>query len=938
MMKSLKERVLFRVFRIGRYYAWWVLAFLLILTGLGVYYIRDIPLRSSFLDLLPRNDPLINQYRENEQYLAQSNYVALLLTVPSDPPEEERKALLLAAAERISDLLREDPEFVEVRYLQQISPRIPDQYLHLFRLDQEEIEQIEQSLRLAQQTLAGGEKEPILPPGETLGTVYQRISQLFNDALYSGDLSAGIDSPKLAEIEQDLSSFKALNDAVKHAIDGIDELAKVTGAVEALTSIFTPSGDVAAQREPAPFFSRDKTRLLVTVQPRYPSGRGVEYSQLVMGKIEEAIAEADLEKLGVQVGITGTYAFTAETNAVVNSDMLLTTIISSIGVFVILFFAFGSIFYSIIAIVPLLVSVVLTMSWAKLALGGFNLVTTFLPALVLGLGIDYAIHIIARYSEERSKGSSLNRALYAAVLHKGEASFFAAATTCLVFVGLLTARSRALFEMGAITSVGVMIAFLVTLFLIPALITLAHYVLHFRHKEHVASHAARLGGFFRFVTGKARAIFVIVLVLTFFVTFQAARTSFVFSSTDLVPHVKPQDVVDDILAHFEGSPTGLGSFFTFYASTEAELKNIVSHLSQNDLVEDIRSAEGILPVNLAEQQKTLNDLDIQSYVDQLALLEQSLEERSAISAQIRALLAQFALLQYGASLNGRVDIALLSDEILTQLRDIQLKINSLDVERAKEAVASLRNALEDLDTNLAGLRDLPPMETLLRDILLAYPEGIRTRYITPDGEFIVQARVSGRIFSDDNLEKFDQFASSFSDNYFGMPLASKRLEDYMKRDFYISTLIAIALIILVLWQSLRGWVRTLLAASPLVLGYIWMLGGMRLLSIDFNFLSIIISPLLIGIGVDNGIHVLHRTMEERSLNPNGAVERGSSATAVAVIVTSLTTMLVFGSLLAARTPGLRMLGTSALLGIGFSLLFSLLFLPAALRIEGGRRV
>jgi len=938
MMKSLKERVLFRVFRIGRYYAWAVLAFLLLLTGLGVYYIRDIPLRSSFLDLLPRNDPLINQYRENEQYLAQSNYIAILLTVPADPPEEERKATLLSAAEEISGILRQDPEFTEVRYLQQISPRIPDQYLHLFRLDQQEIVQIEQSLRLAQETLSGGEKKPLLPAGETLGTVYQGISQVFNDALYSGDLSAGVDSPKLSEIEQELSSFKALNDGVMRAIDGIDELPKATEAVEALTSIFTPSSDAASGREPAPFFSRDKTRLLITVQPRYPSSRGVEYSKLVMGKIKEAIAKADPAKLNVQVGITGTYAFNAETNVVINSDMLLTTIISSIGVFVILFLAFGSIFYSIIAIIPLLVSVVLTMSWAKLAVGGFNLVTTFLPALVLGLGIDYAIHIIARYSEERSKGSALNRALYAAVLHKGEASFFAAATTCLVFVGLLTAKSRALFEMGAITSIGVMIAFLVTLFLIPALITVAHRLFRFRHREHVASHAAHLSWFFRFVTGKAHAIFVIVLVLTFFVTFQAARTSFVFSSTDLVPHVKSQDVMNDILAHFEGSPTGLGSFFTFYASTEAELKEIVSHLSENDLVEDVRSAEGILPVNLAEQQKMLNDLDIQTYIDQLSLLEQSLEERSAISAQIRALLAQFALLQYGASLNGRVDIALLSDEILNQLRDIQLKINSLNVEGAKQAVASLRNALEDLDANLEELRDLPPMETLLRDILLAYPEGIRTRYITPDGEFIVQARVSGRIFDNDNLEKFDQFASSFSDNYFGMPLASKRLEDYMKRDFYISTLIAILLIIIVLWRTLRGWIRTLLAASPLVLGYIWMLGGMRLLSIDFNFLSIIISPLLIGIGVDNGIHVLHRTMEERSLNPDGAIERGTSATAVAVIVTSMTTMLVFGSLLAARTPGLRILGTSALLGIGFSLLFSLLFLPAALRVEGGRRV
>jgi predicted RND superfamily exporter protein len=55
-------------------------------------------------------------------------------------------------------------------------------------------------------------------------------------------------------------------------------------------------------------------------------------------------------------------------------------------------------------------------------------------------------------------------------------------------------------------------------------------------------------------------------------------------------------------------------------------------------------------------------------------------------------------------------------------------------------------------------------------------------------------------------------------------------------------------------------------------------------------------------------------------------------------VTSLTTMLVFGSLLVARTPGLRMLGASALLGIGFALLFSILFLPAALKVEGGKRV
>jgi len=188
------------------------------------------------------------------------------------------------------------------------------------------------------------------------------------------------------------------------------------------------------------------------------------------------------------------------------------------------------------------------------------------------------------------------------------------------------------------------------------------------------------------------------------------------------------------------------------------------------------------------------------------------------------------------------------------------------------------------------------------------------------------------------MKEFDAFASSFSDKYFGMPLVARQLQDYMKRDFLVSTALAALLIALTLWRSLRGGMRALFAASPLILGYIWMLGGMRLLHIDFNFINITISPLLIGIGVDNGIHIIHRYTEERKVDPEGAVERGGRMTAAAVMVTSLTTMLVFGSLLFARTPGLRILGISALMGIGFTLTFSLLFLPAALHVEKGKRV
>ncbi len=936
---SLRERLLRGAFRVGRYYAWWVVIVFLLLTGLGVYYVRDIPLRSSLFDLLPTDDPIIDEYRENEQYSARSDEIGILITLvdPEGVDAAEREVLLLSAAESMTASLHEEPEIVDARYLHEISPAIPDQYLQLFELDAAELVRIEESVELARSAIVGGEDLASLPADTTLGSAYRSISQGFNEALYRGDFTAVIGSGRFEDLRAQLESVKSLNLGAMAAIDGLPGLGEVTSAVEELSGIFTPSTDDAS-REPTAFFSKDKASLVLQATARYPSERGVDYSERVTEAVERAIERADPEALGVRVGVTGMYQYNAATNAVVNADMLRTTIISSIGVFLIFLLAFGSVFYSIVAVVPLLISVALTMAWAKACVGGFNLVTTFLPALVLGLGIDYAIHLISRYAEERNRGRSLNRALYAAVLHKGTASFGAATTTSFVFLGLLTARSRGLFEMGAITSVGVMISFLVTLLLLPALITLTHYVFRVHLKETVAGYVTRTAGLFRFITGRGRAIFVIIVVLTFFVTFQAARTSFVFSSNDLVPHVESQDVMEQILADFEMNPSGMGSYFTFYASTEVELREVVSNLSEHELVDAVESAASILPVDLTDQQQKLQAIDIAAYVDQLRLLEASLGERPVVLTEIRGLLAQFALLQYGASMNGLVDLALTSHEILEQLRGVQLRLDNLEVDEAKESVASLRVALERLNVNLQDVRELPPVETLLRDILQAYPEGIRSQYLTQEGDFIIQARVDRSIYDGGNLAAFNQFAASFSDDFFGMPLVAQRLEEYMKRDFFLSTALAVVLILIVLRGSLRGWIRALLAASPLILGYIWMLGGMRLFSIDFNFLSITISPLLIGIGVDNGIHILHRTIEERAIDPEGAIERGASTTAVAVVVTSLTTMLVFGSLLVARTPGLRMLGISALLGIGFSLMFSLLFLPAALHVEGGRRV
>lgn len=940
-MIPLKERILQRVFRISRYYAWWVLIITILLTGASVYYIRDIPIRGSFLDLLPRNDPLVDEYRRIEELL-RTDFLVLLLSLQEGEglPIGEREDRLLRAAGEITRVLAKNPEFIEVSYLAELSPEIPDQFVLLYRLNEEELAHIESSLALARRSLGDEQvayRGLALLPATDLADAYQRMSEAFDAALRRG--MAAERNGEVAALEDGLFGVKALNSTVLSAIAGIDEMPEVTAAVEDLSMLFAPTEE-AIVRVPEAFFSDDRTRLLITVKPRFSAQLGVAYSTAVMETLNADLARIDLDRLQVTVGVTGTYAFAAEMNAVINADMLRTTIISSVGVLVIFFLAFGSIFYSFIAVVPLLVSVVLTMAWAKFAVDGFNLMTTFLPALVLGLGIDYGIHLISRYSEERRKGSSLNQALHTAIFRKGTASAVAALTTSLVFFGLLFSRSRALFEMGAITGMGVIISFLATLFLLPALITITHFLFRSRRREGVINHVPRLASYFREVTAKGRAIFVIILILTFFIAFQASQTRFVFSSRDMIPRMENTKVLNEVLTHFgeEGPP--VGNYFTFFASSEEELARVVGHLQTSDLVDRdrIESAWALLPVNLAEQQQVLRGLDIGAYIEQLAVLDRSLADRSDVLAQIRTLLTQFSLLQYVAALHGEVGIASTGSALKRQLRDIQGLLQELDIERARGHILGLSNTLSAFEQDLAQARDLPPVEELLRDIIDSFPKGLAARFITPGGDYIIQARMLPEIFDEGNLQYFANFAASFSDNYFGMPLVAKQLEEHMERDFLISTILAAVLIILTLWRAFGGVIRALLAAAPLILGYVWMLGGMRLLQIDFNFVNIAISPLLIGIGVDNGIHILHRYREERSIDPEGAIERGGKVTAVAVIVTSLTTMLVFGSLLLARTPGLRLLGISALLGIGFTLLFSLLFLPAALRVAGAKRV
>lgn len=136
--------------------------------------------------------------------------------------------------------------------------------------------------------------------------------------------------------------------------------------------------------------------------------------------------------------------------------------------------------------------------------------------------------------------------------------------------------------------------------------------------------------------------------------------------------------------------------------------------------------------------------------------------------------------------------------------------------------------------------------------------------------------------------------------------------------------VAIVLLVLLDLRSVRGAVCVL---TPLVLGVLWLAGGVALTGMKLNFFNIVAFPTVIGIGVDTGVHLYHRYRQEGP----GSLLTVLRYTGGAVAISGLTTMVGFTGLIVARHPGLHSLGLLAVCGIGAVLFAALTVLPAALR-------
>ncbi len=282
------------------------------------------------------------------------------------------------------------------------------------------------------------------------------------------------------------------------------------------------------------------------------------------------------------------------------------------------------------------------------------------------------------------------------------------------------------------------------------------------------------------------------------------------------------------------------------------------------------------------------------------------EELGAILGQLQGMLAQ----------TGR------ADKCVRQLEQIRQILRAMPPRVYYDVIALFQQQMAgDLLSRLHILRQVAnPDPPQLSDL----PASLVHRFVGQHGRHLLKIYGKGNIWDTEALTHFVNDVRSVDPHVTGNPLQAHEASAEMKGSYQEAAVYSLVVIIGVLIIDFRSISMSLIAAFPLGMGVLQTFGLLGYLNIPLNPANLIALPLILGIGVDYGVHIVHEFRERQG------PYRMSPGTAVAVLVDALTTLVGFGSLMIATHQGLQSLGRVLTLGVTCCLFTSLVMLPALL--------
>jgi predicted exporter len=664
---------------------------------------------------------------------------------------------------------------------------------------------------------------------------------------------------------------------------------------------------------------------LVLIYPALQSDEGRELKPVV-DKLRAARDRAigGIHGPALHADLTGVPALAVDELASLQQGSQVTSVLSTLGIFVLLMGVFRNLRHVGVALVPMLVSMVLTLGFVQLVYGGLNLVTSSFMSVLMGLGIDFSVHLLWRYGEARARGEPLQDGLRSSLLEGGPAVALGATTAIIAFLATTTTEFAAFSQLGVITAVGLVTVVVCAFLLFPPLMPVLGGQRPVQMREFFGlSVVLKLVGHApRWVLGTS-----LLATVAAVGSLVVAPPGFNGRTFDFLP--ASAESYRGLLHIEQAGTPPLDAHFMVRSFAAAEA--LARRLRGIPEVSVVQSPSDVFPPETPERIARIRQAAAELPAVLPTIPEAASKDGAARLQALRALADAFDEAAFALRQGGRDDAAAVRvSKELTELRTwlaAAPEQGTPALNRVSRALASAMTRAASTARHIAERGAFSP-----RDM----PAVAQSRFASKDGtQLAVHVYPKGDVGEERFATRFESALRPLDPNVAGTALNMLPHQRYITEGFRRAALYAFVLIAALIGFVFRRVDDTLLALFPVVVAWVWMLALMRPLGIEFTPANMVALPLLLGVGVDTGVHMLHRTRE--TAGP-AALETLLHGTGTAVSVGTLTNIAGFAALIAADYRAMAGLGILLSGGIALSLVTSVVVLPALLVVTGRARL
>ncbi len=692
-------------------------------------------------------------------------------------------------------------------------------------------------------------------------------------------------------------------------------------------------------------------------------------------RLREIVAEVKLDHPLVKIGLTGIPVLEHDEMARSQSDMTLATVVSGVGVLLLLLAGFHGFRHPLIAMVMLGGGLMISFAFATAVVGHLNILSASFAPILMGLGCDYAIMYLSRYLELRHQGESLEDAIGNTSASVGESILTVAIVTALAFYCATLTKFLGVAELGIISAGGVILCAIASFFALPPLIAFAdRNVLPAKLPTPIKGNALRwtVRRHPWLVTIGGLAVMFYFGGWAFKIEGGWPKFAIGYDCNLLNLQAKGLESVDLQARVFQESQGSL-LFAVAIADSPEQARKLKVQFEELPTVRKVEDLASRFPASPPEKTKLM----IQAVHSQLSQLAPVKYEPRVVNPEPIGKLVErlFVVLS-----NSGEPWAKQAAEDLDNFLE---RFAVLPIDKQMQFLNEFQARMNfSLHAQLQGMADASDPEPIT---LADFPKELTSRFVSSAGKWQVQIYPKEQIWDIEPLQEFVEDVRSVDPEVTGTPLqnfeASQQIkESYQEAAMYAFVAIWITLLIDLMgrsealrvltppallliiaaavchWQEIAinwqlfgalylamvvtiTWLvdatavyHSMLALLPSLGGAAIMFGLMRLMHVDLNPANLIVLPLLLGLGMDGGVHVVHdyRLQTKRRY-------RISPSIINSLVLTSTTTMVGFGSMLLAAHRGLYTFGLVLTIGCASCVFLALIPLPAILTLLDQRR-